>query len=150
MIQEIKRIGKLDATLVITHFDPALEQGNPLDVTANLIKEYDPTWELPIKKKLDREYEILNQLMHADFERIELQVFVEQQLVSQSEWVQFFNTTAGVGGNSNLSQEQVESLNQDHAEKLEQKFANNKLNVKYNLAMMFARVPKKINRRAAT
>ncbi|GAB4393925.1 MAG: hypothetical protein Tsb005_14240 [Gammaproteobacteria bacterium] len=141
-IQEIKRIAKPNATLVITHFDPALEENNALDVTTKLIKQYDSTWELPIKKKLDREYEYINQLMNENFANIELQVFIKREFVSQSEWVNFFNTTSGVGGNSNLSKEQVDSLNKDHAQILETKFGDKPLDVKYVLSMMFFEVPK--------
>lgn len=143
VIKEIIRISKPNATLIITHFDPALEENNPLDIVTKLIQKYDPTWKLPIKAKFEREYQYINQLMNKNFDGLELQVFVQQEFVPQSEWVAFFNTTSGIGGNSNLSAEQVRSLNEEHAQTLKQTFGNNKLDIKYALSSIFSRVPNK-------
>ncbi len=142
-IQEIKRISKPNATFIITHYDPELKPENALDVTTKVIQKYDPTWKLPIERKFDREYEYLNQLMRESFTDVELQVFIDQKFVSQREWVDFFKTTSGVSGNSNLTSEQIDKLNIDHEKTLADKFGSDKLDVKYNLSMMFSKVPKK-------
>ncbi len=140
-IKEIIRISKPHATLIITHFDPALEDNNPLDIITKLIQKYDPSWKLPIKAKFEREYQYLNQLMNRNFDGIELQIFVNQEFVPQKEWVNFFHTTSGIGGNSNLSAEQVRSLNEEHTKTLKQTFGNNKLDIKYVLSSIFSKVP---------
>ncbi len=140
-IQEIKRICKRKATLIITHFDPALEENNPLDIVTKLIQKYDPTWKLPIKAKFEREYIYIKQLMHREFAKIELQAFVQQEFVPQSEWVNFFNTTSGIGGNSNLSTEQVRALNEEHAQMLAQTFGKTQLTIQYVLSSIFSTVP---------
>ena len=146
-IEEVKRLCKPGATFIITHYDPSLEEGNPLDVTTNLIKEYDPTWELPIKEKLEREHTYLQQLMEADFSDVELQVFMDQKLISQREWVDFFKTTSGIGGNSKLTDGQKERLNTVHAERLKERFGGEKdLKITYVLSMMIFSAPKVANK----
>lgn len=141
-IEEIKRVSKPKATFVIANYDPMLEDDNPLDTSTTLIHKYDSIWKLPIEKELQREYRYADQLMKKDFSDVQLHIFLEQQLISQKEWVNFINTTSGVGGNNNLSKEQVKSFNEEHAKLLEKKYGKNKkLNQKYTVSTIFSNVP---------
>lgn len=144
-LKEIERISKPDAALVITHFDPTLEDDNPLDIVRKLIQgpKYDPTWKLPIKAKLEREDQYMSRLMSKGFKDVELQAFPQRELVPQNEWVGFFNTTSGIGGNKKLTSEQKESLNKEHAQALKEKYGDSPLEIRYCLSSIFSRVPNK-------
>lgn len=107
-INEVKRIGKHDARLVIAHFDWLPLNGSVAQATEKLIKQFNPDWCMDNGTGFYAEWAM--QLAEAGLGNIETYSFTKKRYFTPESWRGRVRASAGVGGT--LPAEQVEAFDQ--------------------------------------
>jgi len=115
---EARRILKPGGHLVVCHFDWLVLPGNLCDLTEDLIRKYNPAWNLGGRW---RYYPWIGDLADAGFTRLQSFSFDEETPYTHEAWRGRVRASAGIGASS-MSAERIAAFDAELADILAEKF----------------------------